>query len=35
VLEEVERRHGSVEAYLHGGGATDDDFARIRARLRG
>jgi protein tyrosine/serine phosphatase len=35
VLEELERRHGSVEEYLRGSGAADEDFARIRARLSG
>jgi protein-tyrosine phosphatase len=34
VLEELERRYGSVEAYLRAGGASDDDIARARARLR-
>jgi protein-tyrosine phosphatase len=35
VLEEVERRYGSVEAYLQAGGAPDDIGERVRARLRG
>jgi protein tyrosine/serine phosphatase len=34
VLEELERRYGSVEEYLRAGGATDDDLERARARLR-
>jgi len=34
VFEELERRYGSVEAYLRSGGLTDDDLARARARLR-
>lgn len=33
VLEEIERRYGSVEDYLRTGGASDDDLERIRARL--
>jgi protein-tyrosine phosphatase len=35
VLEELERRHGSIEAYLRAGGAPADLGARIRARLLG
>lgn len=35
VLEELERRYGSVEAYLRAGGAPDDIGERVRARLRG
>jgi protein tyrosine/serine phosphatase len=35
VLEEVERRHGSVDAYLRAGGLADDDVRVARARLRG
>jgi protein-tyrosine phosphatase len=35
VLEELERRYGSVEGYLRHGGLTDDELARARARLRG
>lgn len=35
VLEELERRYGSIEGYLRAGGATDDDLERARARLRG
>jgi protein-tyrosine phosphatase len=33
VLEELERRYGSIEEYLRAGGASDDVGARIRARL--
>jgi protein-tyrosine phosphatase len=33
VLEELERRHGSVEAYLRAGGAPDHIGDRVRARL--
>lgn len=35
VLAELERRHGSVEGYLRHIGLTDEDLARVRARLRG
>jgi protein-tyrosine phosphatase len=34
VLDELERRHGSVEGYLRAGGAPEDIGKRIRARLR-
>jgi protein-tyrosine phosphatase len=34
VFEELERRYGSVEAYLRAGGLTDEDIERARARLR-
>ena len=34
VLKELERRYGSVQGYLKAGGLTDDDFERIRRRLR-
>ena len=34
VFAELERRYGSVEAYLHHGGLTRDELARARARLR-
>ena len=34
VLEELERRYGSVEAYLRAGGAPEDIGERVRARLR-
>jgi protein-tyrosine phosphatase len=34
VLEELERRYGSIEGYLRAGGATDDDLDHARARLR-
>ena len=35
VLEELERRYGSVEEYLRAGGAPADIGERVRARLRG
>ena len=35
VLEELERRYGSIEGYLRAGGATEEDLDRARARLRG
>jgi protein-tyrosine phosphatase len=35
VLEELERRYGSVEEYLRAGGAPPDIGERVRARLRG
>jgi protein-tyrosine phosphatase len=35
VLQELERRYGSIEGYLRAGGATDEDLERARARLRG
>jgi protein-tyrosine phosphatase len=35
VLEELERRYGSVEEYLRAGGASEDIGERVRARLRG
>jgi protein-tyrosine phosphatase len=34
VLEELERRHGSVEGYLREGGLSDEDLELARARLR-
>ena len=34
VIEELERRYGSVENYLREAGLTDDELARARARLR-
>ncbi len=34
VLEEVERRYGGAESYLHASGLPDDDVHRIRVRLR-
>ena len=34
VLEELERRYGSVEGFLRHGGLTNDELARARARLR-
>jgi protein-tyrosine phosphatase len=33
VLEELERRHGSIEGFLQAGGARDDIGERVRARL--
>jgi protein tyrosine/serine phosphatase len=35
VFQELERRYGSVEAYLRDAGVSDDDLASARARLRG
>lgn len=35
VLEELERRYGSIAGYLEAGGATADELERARARLRG
>jgi protein-tyrosine phosphatase len=35
VVEELERRYGSVEGFLRAGGAPDRTGERIRARLRG
>jgi protein-tyrosine phosphatase len=35
VLEELERRYGSVESYLRAGGLTDEDLQLARSRLRG
>ncbi len=35
VLEELERRYGSIEAYLRAAGLTDEDLERARERLRG
>jgi protein-tyrosine phosphatase len=34
VLEELERRYGSIAGYLRAGGATDEELERARARLR-
>jgi protein-tyrosine phosphatase len=34
VFQELERRYGSVEGYLKDAGATDEDLALARARLR-
>jgi protein tyrosine/serine phosphatase len=34
VFEELERRHGSVEAYLRNAGLTEDELDRARSRLR-
>jgi protein-tyrosine phosphatase len=34
VFDELERRYGSVEGYLKDAGATDEDLALARARLR-
>ena len=33
VLDELERRYGSVRAYLRAGGATDEELEQARARL--
>ncbi len=35
VFEELERRHGGVESYLRSAGVTDDELARVKARLLG
>lgn len=35
VLEDLERRYGSIAAYLEAGGAMPEDVARARSRLRG
>ena len=35
VLAELERRYGSVDAYLEAGGASPEDVKRARTRLRG
>ena len=35
VLEELERRHGSIEAYLPQQGSTEEDLRLARERLRG
>jgi protein-tyrosine phosphatase len=34
VLEELERRYGSIAGYLKAGGATDEELDQARARLR-
>jgi hypothetical protein len=34
VIEELERRYGSIAGYMKAGGATDEDLERARARLR-
>jgi protein-tyrosine phosphatase len=34
VLEELERRYGSIAGYLRAGGAKDDELERARSRLR-
>lgn len=34
VLEELERRYGSIAGFLRAGGATDEELERARARLR-
>jgi len=34
VLRELERRYGSIDGYLKAGGLSDEDLARVRARLR-
>jgi hypothetical protein len=33
VVEELERRHGSVEDYLRQAGVAERDFERVRGRL--
>lgn len=35
VLKDLERRYGSIAAYLEAGGATPEDVERARSRLRG
>lgn len=35
VVEELERRHGSVEGYLQGAGVAERDLERVRERLLG
>ena len=35
VLEELERRHGSVRDYLLASGATAEELDAVRERLRG
>ncbi|HKD94290.1 MAG TPA: tyrosine-protein phosphatase [Gaiellaceae bacterium] len=35
LFAELERRYGSVEAYLRGAGVTDEEIELVRARLRG
>jgi protein-tyrosine phosphatase len=35
VLEELERRYGSVEGYLRAGGVGDEELELVRKRLRG
>ena len=35
VLEELERRHGSIEGYLREAGSTDEELGRVRRRLAG
>ena len=35
VFDELERRYGSVEAYLRDAGVSEDDLTRARTRLRG
>jgi hypothetical protein len=35
VLEELEKRYGSVEDYLRSAGVTDEELELARARLRG
>jgi hypothetical protein len=34
VLEELERRYGSIAGYLRAGGASDEELDRARRRLR-
>ena len=35
VLQELERRHGSIEDYLRSGGLSEEDLRLVRERLRG
>jgi protein-tyrosine phosphatase len=35
VFGELERRHGSIDAYLRSAGVSDEEIARARSRLRG
>ena len=35
LFDELERRYGSVEAYLRAAGVSDEDLSRARSRLRG
>jgi hypothetical protein len=35
VLEELERRYGSIEAFLRSAGLTDEELKLARERLRG
>ena len=35
VFGELERRYGSIDAYLRSAGVSDEEIARARSRLRG